>query len=119
MPDERIPRAKATIATKDGKYYLVRGRQREELSPLMASEKELQALVGKEVQLATEPRRIIVGFRTPKVRVLCYIHWPRRWMCYLPRPELLHGIEEQVRHNLLDQMLKEGVIDREVAEKLR
>lgn len=119
MPEERIPRTRATIATKDGKFYLVRGRQRQELAPLMASDQELQALVGKEVQVTTEPRRIIVGLRTPRVRVLCYIHWPRRWMCYLPRPDLLQGIEEQVRRNLLEQMLKEGVIDQEVAEKLR
>lgn len=119
MPETRPPKIKATIAAKDGKYYLVRGRQRDELAPLMASEEELQAMVGKEVQVATSPRRIIVGLRTPKMRVLCYIYWPRRWMCYLPRPELLQGIEERVRINLLEQMLKEGVIDREVAEKLR
>lgn len=119
MP-ERVPGSKARIVLKDGKYYLTRGRQRQELQPLIASDEDLRALVDKEVQLAIEPHRIIVGFRTPDVRIVCYLAPPpRRWMCYLPRPELLQGIQDQVRRNLLDRMLQEGVIDREIAEKLR
>jgi hypothetical protein len=115
-----VRRTKASIVLKDGKHYLVRGRQRQELQPLVASGEDLQAVVGKEVQLATEPHRTIVGFRTPEVRIVCYLPpRPRWWMCYLPRPELLHGIEDKVRQNLLDRLLQEGVIDQEVAEKLR
>lgn len=119
MP-ERISRTKARIVLKDGKHYLARGRQRQELQPLMASDENLQAVVGKEVQLVTEPHRTIVGFRTPEVRIVCYLPpRPRWWMCYLPRPELLQGIQDKVRQNLLDRLLQEGVIDQEIAEKLR
>lgn len=116
----RIPLTRARIVLKDGKYYLVRGRQRQELQPLMASDDELQAVVGKEVQFATQPHTTIVGFRTPNVRIVCYLPPPpRRWMCYLPRPELVEGIQDKVRQNLLDRLLQEGAIDQEIADKLR
>lgn len=113
--------AKAKIAhSKDGKTYLVRGRQRDELQPLVASAEDLAAVAGQQVEVEVETRQTIVGFRTPEVRVVCYLPVrPRNWSCYIPRPELIEGIQEKIRENLIERMVEQGVIDRQTAEKLR
>ncbi len=111
---------KARIAQTSGKTYLVRGRQRDELQPLAASAEDLAAVVGKQVEVEVATRHTIVGLRAPEVRIVCYLPPPiRRWTCYIPRPELVEGIQEKVRDNLIDRMVQEGVIDQAVAEKLR
>jgi len=39
-------------------------------------------------------------------------------LCYVPAPELIKGIELEVRRNLANQLLQEGYIDAAVREKI-
>jgi hypothetical protein len=115
---------KGTIVREKGKFYLKMKDRREEL-PLdtVIDSDRLERLVGKDVEvLLSEPRQAVVGIRLEELLpILCYIPWPP-WppcfLCYLPAPWLIKGVELEVQRNLAKRFLEEGYINEEVFKRL-
>jgi hypothetical protein len=107
---------------KDGKYFVeMEGRDEELPVGVLVDEAQFKELVGQQVEvLYSEPTRFVVGVvaRVPRIRcyyILCY--YPADiWGRYVGPaiPEL----GENVRIKLADRFLEEGLISREVHEKL-
>jgi hypothetical protein len=113
------------VVFEEGKYFLEVEGRREEVPPeAVAQEARLKELVGQEVEvLYSEPKRAVVGLVAKEfMPILCYIPWPP-WppcfMCYLPPPWVIRGVEQEVRMNLARRFLEEGYISEEVFERLR
>ncbi len=83
--------AKARIGKRNGKTYLARGRERDELQPLAASAGDLAAVAGQHVDVEVEARHTAVR---------------------------LPGVDDQVRAYLLKQFVAERIIAQEVYELL-
>jgi hypothetical protein len=118
--NEEVRRGK--IVSERGKFFLEAGRERWELEEgMMIAEQPLPELVGREVEvLLSEPRRYVVGLVAEKLRpILCYIPYPHP-LCYIPAdPWLFKGVEDRIRVNLAEKFLEEGLITKEIHEKLR
>jgi len=113
-----------TVGFEEGKYFLeVEGRREELPTWAVAEEARLKELVGQEVEVIySEPRRAVMGLVAKELMpILCYIPWPP-WppcfMCYLPAPWLIRGVEREVQVNLAKRFLEEGYISEEVFERL-
>jgi hypothetical protein len=113
------------LVFEEGKYFLEVEGRREEVPPeAVAQEARLKELVGQEVEvLYSEPKRAVVGLVARELMpILCYIPWPPLppcFMCYLPPPWVIRGVEQEVRTNLARRFLEEGYISEEVFERLR
>lgn len=123
-----------TIRMEQGKFFLeVEGKQQELPPWIMADEKQLEGLVGKKVEvLYSEPVRQVVGLAVNRhVYIVCYlvippselyrtpIVKPHPPICYIPPEWLIQGIEDKVRANIANRLLKEGIIGKEIHGKLR
>lgn len=109
-----------TIVMEGEKYFIDVAGQREELPVVVVGdEAELKEMVGTQVEvLYSEPTRFIVGLKPPRRPPwLCYLPRPP-WLCYLPPPWVFRGFEQQVRVNLAKQFLEEGLISKEVYDRL-
>jgi hypothetical protein len=108
----------------EGKYFLeVEGRREELPLETVVEEEQLKKLVGQEVEVFfSEPRPAVVGIKAKELMpILCYIPWPP-WppcfLCYLPVPWLIRGVEREVQINLAKRFREEGYISEEVFERL-
>ncbi|HUW96613.1 MAG TPA: hypothetical protein VMW58_12575 [Anaerolineae bacterium] len=117
---------KGMLIFEKGKYFLEVEGERQELPPGMGiDEAQLRDLAGKEVEvLYSEPKRFAIALLGPRMPpIICYLPpWPPEpWpgpTCYLPVPWLIKGVEKEVRANLAKRFLDEGLINREVYDKL-
>lgn len=113
-----------TVVFEEGKYFLeVEGTREEVPAEAIAQEAQLKELVGQEVEvLYSEPKRAVVGLVAKEfMPILCYIPgppWPPCFMCYLPPPWVIRGVELEVRTNLAKRFLEEGYISEEIFERL-
>lgn len=129
------------VILERGKYYLKAGDSKEELIPeAVGGVDALKAVEGQQVEvLYSEPQTFVVALR-PKRRppILCYL--PAPWnrlvpgheaivatsqlglrvkpTCYVPLDWVVRGVEEQVRRNLAAELLEQGIISKEVNEKI-
>lgn len=113
-----------TVIFEKGKYFLELEDRREELPvETVLVEDQLKKLVGQEVDvLFSEPRPAVVGLKAKDLMpILCYIPWPP-WppcfLCYLPIPWMIRGVEREVQVNLAKRFLEEGYISEEVYKRL-
>lgn len=129
------------VVLERGKYFLKVGRTKEELVPEAVGGVEvLKAVEGQEVEvLYSEPLTFVVGLR-PKRRppILCYLPAPwnrfvlqhepivatqagpiiRKPTCYIPADWVIKGVEEKIRQNLAKELFDQGIISKEVNEKI-
>ena len=117
-------RRKGVVVREEGKYLLeVEGERQEIPLETVMDESQLESIVGQTVEvLYSEPRPAVVGILArERVPILCYVPWPP-WppcfLCYLPVPWLLRGVEREVQVNLAKRFLEEGYINEEVFERL-
>jgi len=129
----------AILRFEEGKFFLeVEGKKRELPTTALADEAQLKEYVNQEVEvLYSEPVRQVVGLAAGRrLRIVCYLpppdpwppwppcclpppHFPHPPLCYIPAESwFLKGVEAQVRANLARRFLEEGVIGKEVYEKL-
>ena len=136
------------IAEKGKYYLDLAGARVELLPQMTGGEENLKALAGQKVEvLYSEPTRFVVGLQSGRrPPILCYIvpftfgqqggvavehaqefhiaitdvEGIRRpiILCYVPAPELIAGIEFEVRRNVANQMLQEGYISADVHAKI-
>ncbi len=102
-----------------GRFFVQTGEARTELPVgLVADEKQLQKLVGKEVNvLFSEPTRFIVALvpTVPRIpRIICYIPLPDAVF----GPSVITAVEEAARLNLANQLLEAGVISQAVHDQI-
>ena len=131
--NETVSTGKIVLA--EGKYFLELAGSRQELpSELLAAQPELKDLTGKEVGvLFSEPQRSVVGLQAARrPPILCYIPAPEfhvmheeaaifkpmRPICYVPADWVVKGVEQKIRENLAKELLNEGVIGKEVYDRL-
>ena len=114
------------VVFDEGRYFLEVEDRREPLPvETVLQEEQLEKLVGQEVEvLLSEPRQAVVGLVAKELLpfpIGCYIPWPP-WppcfLCYLPVPWLIRGVERQVQVNLAKRFLEEGYISEEVFRRL-
>lgn len=131
--------AKGRIESENGVFYLRWEGGRDELpGDLLESQPGLKELIGQDVEvLLSEPRSFVIGLRVPKrPPILCYLPAPP-WIslgrpeqlaqafnahlhpsCYVPADWMIRGVEEQVRRNLADRLLKDKVISKSVHDTI-
>jgi len=111
------------MAYRDGKYFVeMEGRDEELPVGVLADEAQFRELVGQQVEvLYSEPTRFVVGVVAKVPRIRCYYI-----LCYYPKDiwerhfgPVFPELAENVRIKLADRFLKEGLISKEVHEKLR
>ncbi len=111
--------ARGTLSKVRDAYVLKVGRRTVKFSasPILPAI-ELDMLVGNEVLVAFSPK-------LPSI-VVAITKWPRRprvpcyWIiCYIPVPDLVRRIQDQVRIGLLKQMVAEGVVAPDMAREIR
>jgi hypothetical protein len=108
------------VLLEGDKYFIDVAGRREELPPgVIGDEAELKELVGEQVEVFySEPTRFIVGLKHPRRPPwMCYLPRPP-WLCYLPPPWVFKGFEKEIRLNLARQFLEEGLISKEVYDRL-
>lgn len=102
---------------KEGKVNAVRGRyfvtvgalKKEIVVGDTTPEAEVRAMVGKRVAVVIA-RRTIVAIGLPR----------KPWIvCYIPAPDLVRKVREELRGELLNRYVALNVIPAEAAEKLR
>lgn len=134
---------KGKIILEEGKYFLDIDGKKQELPAGTIDEAKLKELAGKEVEIIySEPQSFVVGIKADKTIILncfifpwppkppcyvpCYIWDPRPpwppcyihcFVCYLPADWLIKGVEVEVRKNLAQRFLDEGIISKENYEK--
>ena len=115
------------VVFDEGRYFLKVDDRREELPvETVLQGEELEKLVGQEVEvLLSEPRQAVVGLIAKdalRFPIFCYVPpwppWPPCFMCYLPAPWLIKGVEREVQVNLAKRFLEEGYISEEVFRRL-
>jgi len=141
------PKEGVVVAEGD-KFFLDLAGSRVELLPqMMGGVDNLKSLAGQKVEiLYSEPTRFVVGLQAGRrPPILCYYqpgpYWQRTAeaepapqyhlvitdeagirrpiiLCYVPAPELVKGIEYEVRRNLANRLLQEGYISADVHEKI-
>ncbi len=107
------------IIHEGGRFFVVAEEARTELPMgLVADEKQLHELVGKEVEvLFSEPTRFIVALVPTVVKI-------PRIICYIPVPDAVFGpsvitaVEQAARLNLANQLLEAGVISQAVHDQI-
>lgn len=127
---------KGKIILEEGKYFLDIDGKKQELPAGTIDEAKLKELAGKEVEIIySEPQSFVVGIKVDKLpTITCYIRpWPPHppcyiwhphppcymycFVCYLPADWLIKGVEVEVRKNLAQRFLDEGIISKENYEK--
>ncbi len=77
-------------------------------------------LAGKSVAVAFSARRaaavVAIGtWPTPEVRVGPRCYW---WTCYIPIPELLKGIRDEIRRRYAVDLVKNGTVSPALAKEI-
>lgn len=134
------------LIKEENSYLLeVNGERHALPDGLVAQNPELAKLEGNEVEvMLSVPKPVVVAVRIPgRPPILCYIvldfllkgnHWiptpaaasesvrslvhDIKPACYVPADWMIRGVEEQVRRNFADQMLKDGIISKDVYGQL-
>ncbi|MGD1149571.1 MAG: hypothetical protein ABR961_16665 [Thermoanaerobaculaceae bacterium] len=131
--------AKGHIELENGVYYLRWEGGRDALpADLLETQPTLKELAGKDVEvLLSEPRPFVVAVKMPKrPPILCYLPAPP-WLslvsqeqfaeavrllphplCYIPPIWMTRGVDDRVRQNIADQLLKEKVINQNVHDAI-
>jgi len=146
MSEPKEPKEGVVVAEGD-KYFLDLAGARVELLPqMMGGVENLKGLAGQKVQiLYSEPTRFVVGLQAGRrPPILCYYVASGTFgqgvaeraqqfhiaitdeagirrpviLCYVPAPELIAGIESEIRTNVANQLLKEGYISADVHAKI-
>ncbi len=111
--------ARGTLAKVRNTYVLkVKRRVIKFAASSILPAQELDRLAGKEVLVAfsaSQPSNVVAITKWPRpAHVKCY------WiLCYVPVPELMRRIQDQVRTDLLNQMVKAGVIAPELGKEIK
>lgn len=111
--------AKGVLTKARGAYVLKVGRRAIKFpASAILPARELDKLAGKEVLAAFSPKQ-------PSV-VVAITAWPRRprvpcyWiLCYIPAPDILRRIQDQVRIDVLNQMVKAGIVPPAIGKEIK
>ena len=123
LPDMvlQMPTKRGKVLKQNGRYFIsVGGRKVEIPGGTMQYGSEIAELVNKDVFVAFSLKR--------PSQIVAIGTWPtperprinRRWIiCYIPVPDIVKLIEPAIRNTLLEKMVSEKIITKELAAEVR
>jgi hypothetical protein len=119
---EKIARGKLTKVRET--YVLTVGGKRYPLPVGTLMDAGVKKLAGKDVAVAFSAKKpgsvVAIGtWPTPErtgIRQKAPCYW---WVCYVPAPDVIRPIQEKIRFELIDVMVRSGVLSRRMGVELK